>query len=123
MGYVTGSDAEVFETHGVRFTSFVRPSLGSDQLCAWRAEVPAGLRGAPHRPSREEVIYCLSGEFTLALDGAERTLRPGDAAYVPAGSEIRLDGGPAGGTAWTTTLTGLEATMSDGTRLRPPWTL
>jgi hypothetical protein len=48
---------------------------------------------------------------------------PGDVAYVPAGSDIRLDGGPGGGAAWTTSLAGLEATMSDGSLLRPPWTL
>ena len=41
---------------------------------------------------------------------------------LPAGSEIRLDGGPGGGSAWTTSLAGLEATMSDGSQLRPPWT-
>ena len=39
------------------------------------------------------------------------------------GFEIRLDGGPDGGAAWTTSLAGLEATMSDGSQLRPPWTL
>ena len=122
MPLFTSGTADVFETHGVRFSSYVRPSRGSDQLCAWRVDVPAGP-GAPHRPSREEVICCIDGELTVAMDGTDHPLRPGDVAYVPAGSEIRLDGGPGGGAAWVTSLAGLEATMSDGSRIRPPWTM
>ena len=121
MPLITSSDAEVFEAHGTRFRSYVRPGRGSDQLCAWRIEVPAGQRGAPHRPSREEVICCIDGELTITLDGVAHRLRPGDAAYVSAGSEIRVDGGPNGGAAWTTTLAGMQATMSDGSQFRPPW--
>jgi quercetin dioxygenase-like cupin family protein len=122
MPLIASSDAEVFEAHGARFNSYVRPARGSDQLCAWRVEVPAGQKGAPHRPSREEVICCIDGELTITLDGTAHSLRPGDAAYIPANSEISLDGGPNGGAAWTTTLTGLQATMSDGSQFRPPWT-
>jgi quercetin dioxygenase-like cupin family protein len=122
MPLISSADVDVFETHGARFSSYVRPSRGSGQLCTWRVDVPAGLRGAPHRPSREEVICCVDGELTIALDGTEYRLRPGDVAYVPSGSEIRLDGGPGGGAALTTSLAGLEATMSDGNTLRPPWT-
>ena len=44
-----------------------------------------------------------------------------DAALVPAGSELKVDGGPAGATAWVTTTPGLEAVTSDGTRISPPW--
>ena len=123
MPVISSGGVDVFETHGARFTSYVRPSRGSDQLCTWRVDVPAGLPGTPHRVSREEVICCVDGELTIALDGTEHPLRPGDVAYVPAGGELRLDGGPAGGVALTTTLAGLEATMSDGSRLRPPWTM
>lgn len=123
MPLISSGDVDVFETHGVRFSSYVRPSRGSDQLCTWRVDVPAGLRGTPHRLDREEVICCVDGELAITLDGTEHRLRPGDAAYVPAGSQIRLDGGPGGGAALTTALAGLEATMSDGSRLRPPWTM
>jgi quercetin dioxygenase-like cupin family protein len=123
MPVVTGGEADVFETHGARFSSYARPSRGSDQLCVWRIDVPARLEGAAHRPSREEVICCIGGELTLTLDGVEHSLHPGDAAYVRPGSEIRLDGGPDGGSALTSSLAGLEATMGDGSRLRPPWTM
>ena len=94
MPLITSGDADVFETHGARFSSYVRPSRGIGQLCAWRVDVPAGLTGAPHRPSHEEVICCIDGELTITLNGAEHSLHPGDVAYVPPGSEIRLDGAP-----------------------------
>jgi quercetin dioxygenase-like cupin family protein len=123
MPLIASGDADVFETHGARFSSYVRPSRGSDQLCVWRVDVPARLEGTSHRPSREEVICCIDGELTITLDGAQHSLHPGDVAYIPAGSEIRLDGGPDGGIAWTASLAGLEATLSDGSRLRPPWTI
>ena len=122
MSLIASDDVDVFETHGVRFSSYVRPSRGSDQLCAWRVDVPGGP-GAPHRPSREEVICCIDGELTIAIDGTDQLLRPGDVAYIPGGSEVRVDGGAGGGAAWVTSLAGLEATMSDGTQFRPPWTM
>jgi len=122
MPLVTISDADVFETHGTRFSSYVRPSRGSSELCAWRVDVPPGLRGAPHRPSREEVICCIEGELAITLDGTQHSLHTGDVAYVRAGTEVRLDAGPDGGAAWTTSLAGLEAIMGGGSRLRPPWT-
>ena len=122
MTLITGSDAEVFDAHGVRFRSYVRPSRGSGHLCAWRIDVPAGQEGAPHTPSVEEVICCIEGELAVTLDGTAHSLHPGDALYVPPGSEIRVDGGPDGGAALTTTLAGMYATMSDGSQFRPPWT-
>lgn len=122
MSLITAGAAEVFETHGTRFSSYVRPSRGSGELCAWRVDVPPALTGAPHRPTREEVIFCVEGELAITLDGTQHSLHPGDVAYVPAGTEVRLDGGRDGGAAWTTSLAGLEAVMGDGSRLRPEWT-
>jgi quercetin dioxygenase-like cupin family protein len=122
MPLITSSEADSFETHGTRFSSYVRPSRGSEALCAWRVDVPAGLKGAPHRPTREEVIYCIEGALELTLDGTRHSLRRGDVAYLAAGTEVRLDGGPDGGAAWTTSLAGLEAVMSDGSRIQPAWT-
>ena len=43
MPLIASSDAEVFEAHGARFNSYVRPARGSDQLCAWRVEVPSSF--------------------------------------------------------------------------------
>jgi quercetin dioxygenase-like cupin family protein len=122
MPLVTRSEADIFETHGVRFTSYVRPSRGSRALCTWRVDVPPGQAGAPHRPTREEVICCIEGRLELTLDGTQHILHPGDVAYVRADTEVRLDGGPDGGAAWTTTLAGLDAVMSDGSLLQPAWT-
>jgi quercetin dioxygenase-like cupin family protein len=121
MPKIARGDAQVFEAHGTRFSSYVRPSRGSSDLCTWRVEVAPGLTGATHRPSREEVICCIEGQLTITLDGTRHDLRPGDVAYVPAEAEVRLDGGPDGGAAWTTSLAGLEATMADGSRFRPEW--
>lgn len=114
-------DAVPFETHGSRFLSYVSPSRGSNQLCAWQLTVPAGLQGVAHRPTREEVLLVLAGELQVTLDGLATALQPGDVVLVPAGSELRVDAGPDGATAWVTTTPGLEAVTADGTKIAPPW--
>ena len=114
-------DAVEHEAHGSTFRSYVAPSRGSAQLCAWRLEVPAGLQGVAHRPSHEEVLLILAGDLQITLDGAPAQLTAGDVALVPAGSELRVDGGARAATAWVTTTPGLEAVTADGTRITPPW--
>lgn len=121
MPVLREDDAAVHEVHGSRFTSYVAPSRGSRELAAWRLDVPAGLRGVAHRPSREEALLVLDGELTVSLDGIEHRLQRGDVALVPANSELRIDAGPEGASAWVTTTPGLEATLADGTRFAPPW--
>jgi quercetin dioxygenase-like cupin family protein len=111
----------VFEMHGSRFNSYVAPSRGSDQLCAWRLEVPAGLGGAAHRPNREEVLLVLDGELLVTIDGDEYLLHGGDVVLVPSNSELRVDGGEVPATAWVTTTCGLEAVTNDRCRISPPW--
>ena len=121
MPVIRSADAAVHQVHGSTFSSFVAPSRGSAQLCAWQLTVPAGLRGVVHRPTREEVLLLLEGELTVILDGIAAVLAAGDVVLVPADSELRLDGGTAGATAWVTTTPGLEAVMADGSRIVPPW--
>lgn len=110
-----------FEAHGSRFDSYVSPSRGSRQLCAWRLTVPPELAGVAHRPDREEVLVGLTGRLHLTIDGVEHSLGQGDVALIAAGAELTVAGGPAGGTAWVTTTPGLRATTADGAVLEPPW--
>ncbi|MDQ6947378.1 MAG: cupin domain-containing protein [Actinomycetota bacterium] len=121
MPIVRSTESITFETHGSCFNSYVAPSRGSRQLCAWRLDVPSGLDGVTHRPSREEVLLVLSGELRVTLDGVESHLQPGDVALVPANSELRVEAGTQGASAWVTTTPGLEAITDDGTRIIPPW--
>ncbi|GAA3158394.1 cupin domain-containing protein [Blastococcus jejuensis] len=114
-------DAQTFETHGSRFTAYVAPSRGSRELCSWRLDVPPGLIGAPHRPSREEVLLVLAGSLEVTLDGERAQVCAGDVVLVPADAELQVDGGPAGAAAWVTTTPGLEARLPDGSTIAPPW--
>ncbi len=121
MPVFMSADAARYETHGSRFSSYVAPSRGSDQLCAWRLDVPAGLDGVAHRPSHEEVLLVLAGVLHITLDGATVDAGPGDVVLVPANTELRVDGGPTEASAWVTTTPGLEAVTPDGSRIVPPW--
>jgi quercetin dioxygenase-like cupin family protein len=121
MPIFDASDAISYEVHGSHFRSYVTPSRGSRQLCAWQLTVPAGLKGVAHRPTREEVLLVLTGALLVTLDGGTTTLHPGDVALVPADSELRVDAGPDGATAWVASTPGLEAVTADGTRISPPW--
>jgi quercetin dioxygenase-like cupin family protein len=113
-------DAEPFEVHGSRFHSFLCTARGASTLCAWRLEVAPDQSGVPHRPSHEEVFLVLSGELSITLDGDTTTVSAGDVVHVPATTELRVDGGPAGATAWVTTTAGLTATVGEQT-MAPPW--
>jgi len=122
MPVVREHQAVAHQLHGATFHSFVAPSSGSAELCAWRLEVAAGTVGVPHRVSREEVLLVISGEVTATIDGVSTTVRPGEVAFVPAGASFGLDNtsdGPA--SAWVTTTVGLEATLADGSSISPPW--
>jgi quercetin dioxygenase-like cupin family protein len=121
MPVIGSTEATTFETHGSRFSSYVAPSRGSNELCAWRLDVPADLDGVAHRPNREEILLVLDGELRITLDGVHTELHRGDVALVPANSELRVDAGPLGASAWVTTTPGLEAVMGDGSRITPPW--
>jgi len=122
MPYIRSAEALVHEVHGVRFVSYAVPAAGSKELCAWRGEVPAGTPGVPHTVSREEVLYLLSGTLRFSVDGEVADLVAGDAAVVPAGSQLRLDNVSAEPAAiWTATGVGLTATLPDGSTLTPAW--
>lgn len=69
----------------------------------------------------EEVLLVLAGELQVTLDGLATALHFGDVVLVPAGSDLRVDAGPDGATAWVTTTPGLEAVTADGTKIAPPW--
>jgi quercetin dioxygenase-like cupin family protein len=118
---IRSSEADIFDMHGSRFNSYATTSRGSAQLCAWRLDVPADLVGVAHRPSREEILLVLDGELRVTLDGVLSELHQGDAAVVPANSELTVSAGTLGASAWVTTTPGLEAITSDGSRISPPW--
>lgn len=120
MSIFSSTDAESFEAHGSRFVSFVRGDRGASTLCAWRLEVPPDLAGVSHRPSHEEVVLVLRGRLRVTLDGFVADVGAGDVIHVPANSDLKVDGGPEGATAWVTTTRGLQATVGDQT-MKPPW--
>jgi len=66
-------------------------------------------------------MLVLDGELRVTLDGVSSALRRGDVLLIAANSELRVDAGPDGATAWVTTTPGLEAVTADGTRVTPPW--
>jgi len=121
MPVIRPGEAATYEAHGSRFSSYVAPSRGSRQLCAWRLTVPAGLTGTAHRPTREEVLLVQDGDLAVSIGGQTTHLAPGDVVLVPVGSMLRVDGGTAAASLWVTTTPGIEAVLADGSRLSPPW--
>src|SRR5690349_18612342 len=100
----------VHQMHGATFTSYVAPSSGSTELCAWRVSVEPGVAGQGHRVTKEEVFLVLTGQPTLTVDGDRHPLRVGDVVLAPAGSGVRLDNeGPSAAELWVTTSVGLTA--------------
>ncbi|MFJ8822231.1 cupin domain-containing protein [Streptomyces sp. NPDC102467] len=122
MPVIRAAEAVVHELHGARFVSYATPGTGSEELAAWRAEIPAGTKAPAHGVSREEILHLLTGSLRLTLDGAVHTLVPGDTAIVNAGTTLGVEN-PTDtvATMWVTTSVGLTAELADGTRITPPW--
>ncbi|MEU8586381.1 cupin domain-containing protein [Streptomyces sp. NPDC048664] len=122
MPVVHPREAVTHEMHGARFVSYVTPRTGGRELCAWRGELPAGLRAPLHTVTREEVFHLLSGELLVTLDGRTERIAAGDTVIVNAGTLFGVEN-PTAETAvsWVTTSLGLEAELADGTRITPPW--
>ncbi|WP_217554811.1 cupin domain-containing protein [Streptomyces sp. GbtcB6] len=122
MPVVRSAEATTHETHGARFVSYATPRTGSKELCAWRGEIPAGTRAPAHTVTREEIFHLLVGELLITLDGRTDRVRAGDTVIVNPGATLAIEN-PTDHTAlsWVTTSIGLEAELSDGTKIVPPW--
>ncbi|WP_278263091.1 cupin domain-containing protein [Nocardia sp. AG03] len=122
MPVVRATDAPVHEVHNARFTSLIRPGIGSAELCVWQTEVAPDSTGVPHRILGEEAFVVLSGEVVLTVDGESARLEPGDAVVAPAGSTIALaNPGAVAATLLVTVRTGFAAELPDGSTFTPPW--
>jgi quercetin dioxygenase-like cupin family protein len=121
MPIIRPHDAELFTAHGSTFASYVSPSRGARELCAWKLTVPAAQPGVAHRPSNEEVLLMLDGSLSVSLDGLVEEAGVGAVIVIPAGCEVKIDGGETDSTAWVATTPGLQATTADGAVLSPPW--
>ncbi|WP_406841185.1 cupin domain-containing protein [Streptomyces sp. AHU1] len=122
MPVVRSSEAVVHEVHGARFVSYASPRSGSEELCAWRAEIPAGHRAPVHTVDREEVFHLLSGELLVTLGGRTERITAGDTVIITPGVTLGIEN-PAQEPAlsWVTTSVGLRAELADGSVLTPEW--
>jgi quercetin dioxygenase-like cupin family protein len=120
VSVIRSSEAVVHEIHGARFVSYAAPRSGSKELCAWRAEIPAGHRAPVH--TGEEIFHLLSGELLVTLDGRTERIIAGDTVVITPGVALGIEN-PAQETAlsWVTTSIGLRAELADGSVLTPPW--
>ncbi|MFJ8084378.1 cupin domain-containing protein [Streptomyces sp. NPDC096205] len=122
MPVIRSSDAVTHEIHGARFVSYATPLSGSKELCAWRGEIPAGTKAPAHTVNREEIFHLLIGDLLITLDGVTERVTAGDTVIINPGATLAVEN-PTAHTAitWVTTSIGLEATMTDGTVITPPW--
>lgn len=119
----TSGDHCTHRMHGAQFHSYVAPSRGSRQLCAWRTELEPGTTGAPHAVSHEEIFLVLAGPPSITLEGKRIQLSAGDVVLVPESATVQLDNpGRSAAALWVTTSVGLTATTTDGGTITPPWT-
>jgi quercetin dioxygenase-like cupin family protein len=114
---ITGDSAQLHEFGGFEFRSLAVPSRGSAEIALWTVDVPEGGDGTPHRASKEEVFYVLSGSVTIQ----GQTAGAGDAIVVPPDTELSLTGGPA--RVLVATSVGIRGTLADGRTITPPWSL
>jgi mannose-6-phosphate isomerase-like protein (cupin superfamily) len=124
MSIIRRSEAPRFELPGLEFTGMAAPSRGSAGLCTWRLAVAAGLDSpVPHTVDQDEVFMVTAGAVKLTPDG--ETVRAGDTAVVPAGSQIQLSNpGDTAAEVIVAVRAGFTAKGADGASIgTPPWAL
>lgn len=121
MPFVHTTDTTTHDMHGARFTAVATTALGSTDMCVYRVELPAGTPGLPHTVSHEAVVVVLDGQVQFQLGDDTTTLAQGEAAVVPPGQLMSVNTTAQPATIMTSTKLGFQATMTDGSRLTPPW--
>jgi len=73
-----------------------RAALARDGYEAMERSLPAGPRGEAHAHPFDARLLILEGAFTLTIDGAAATYRPGEVFEVPVGQPHAEQPGPEG---------------------------
>lgn len=79
--------AEIIEAPGMKIQFLIEGGDTNDAISIFRCDFEAGARSPmPHsHDGFDETVVCLSGEFTMVVDGEVRALREGDTTHVPRG--------------------------------------
>lgn len=59
-------------------------SLAGHEAVTARADIPAGVSAGRHTHPGEEIGYVLEGTVTIEINGASKTLKAGEAFFIPA---------------------------------------
>ncbi|MET3131174.1 mannose-6-phosphate isomerase-like protein (cupin superfamily) [Oxalobacteraceae bacterium GrIS 1.11] len=122
MPFIARHAAPLFAMHGATFTGLASPSRGATDTAVWIVDLPAGMPGAPHRLSREEIFVGLEG-LALARVGEEsHEIGPGCALIVPADTLFQISNPYAAPFRAIAVLpVGAQATLAGGAPFTPPW--
>lgn len=76
-----------FETLGILMTMHAYPDEVMDKYCLVEAVVPPGLGAPPNSHAGEtETFFVIGGEIEFMIDGAVRSVGPGESILVPDGA-------------------------------------
>jgi quercetin dioxygenase-like cupin family protein len=56
----------------------------------WLVEMHTGQRGPSHVFDTEQVLHLVEGQASVAVDGAQVALAPGDTLVIPEGTERQV---------------------------------
>ncbi|TDQ05464.1 cupin domain-containing protein [Labedaea rhizosphaerae] len=115
-------DFTVITTPNATMTTFAAPSLGSEELSAWKVVMAEGASGPEHVIDREQVWLPVSGSLTVTVAvGEESTVvGEGQSLVLPAGVSRRISA-PTGPVEAVVCMRA-DATVTANGESRPlPW--
>ena len=86
------------DEHGTPTRPLVTREQGSNRIDFLQAELPHGyVTEDAVYPDQDEIVYMLSGEGELIIEGNKRTIGPGSCFFVPQNTtySFKLTKGPA----------------------------
>jgi len=91
-------DVAPVDEHGALARALFTREQGSNRIDFLQAELPQGyVTEDAVYPDQDEIVYMLSGEGEIIMEGNKRTVGPGSCFFVPQNTtySFRLTKGPA----------------------------
>ena len=91
-------DVEAVDEHGALARALFSRANGSNRIDFLQAEIPQGYVAEDAvYPDQDEIVYLLSGEGEIIMDGNTRKVGPGSCFFVPQNTtySFKLTKGPA----------------------------
>lgn len=122
MNITRSSDAQKFNTPNAIVTPHATGRTGAKQVSVIHQRMESGRSNPQHTQTTEEVMYMLSGNVDVVVDGKQISLSAGDSLTVPANVPHSIENSSGSPSEWLIiSPAGMQFCGPDGNLMSPDW--